>query len=201
MKEQSKGNLQQSSSNYLSQRKVAHALLKMANNMKMLHHFVNKGGIDAVYKLCEESIDSEVLSLCAQCLASATSEGTFCKSLLDKQIMSVLISLIESAEDDVRYQCGKTTMLLTMQRDIEEKLVEKGILTAIQCLMVSRKETIMALAAICASNTAPFYTASTDFEIVVRLCTNVAKRLDVVNSSEAAYFVSSVFNNLTRIPS
>ena len=197
-----KTKLQQTkSSNYISQRKVIHALLKMSENAKMRFHFVNKGGIEAVYKLCEESEDIEVLRVCAQCMVNATSDEKFCSVLIDKDIINVLLQLMEGGNEEVRWECARVVMSMTMQKDIEEKLVDRGILVSIQNLMTSQNDSIVSIAAICACNTAPAFSALSDLEIVVRLCMHVAKRLDVINNFHAAFFVSSLFNNLSRISS
>jgi hypothetical protein len=41
--------------NYSAQRKVAHALMMMVCNETMIVHFINKGGVEAVLKLINES--------------------------------------------------------------------------------------------------------------------------------------------------
>jgi hypothetical protein len=120
------GNLPNSQS--ISQKKVAHALLKMTANKAMLHHFVNKvypclllviknyyilissisqiyhnkGGVEAIYKLCSDTKDMEVISVCASCLAQICSVHIFCPTLVDKQILSNLVSLIENGDEHVR---------------------------------------------------------------------------------------------------
>ena len=44
----------------------------------------------------------EVISVCASCLAQICSVHVFCSTLVDKQILSNLVSLVENGDEHVR---------------------------------------------------------------------------------------------------
>ena len=190
--------------NSISQKKVAHALLKMASNTMMLHHFVNKGGVEAIYKLAFEADDKEVLSLCASCLTQACMHPAQCPTLVDKQIVTNLSSLIEKGDEHVKFQCARAIGLLSNLENVHLSLSKGGILIALQNLMTSSRDDVICYAALAAANICTIYfspqlTSVAEAEVLLRLVLAVARRLDVYASYESAYFISKIFANISRV--
>ncbi len=189
--------------NSTAQKKVAHALLIMASNGKTIGHFVNKGGIEAVYKMLHGTEDEEVLSVCSACLVEVTAKGVdHGPTLVDKSIISNILTLIEKGSEHVKFQCARAIANLSfMPHDnFAAKLVRAGINAAAHALMTSARIDTVSYAALTTCNVAPEIASGPDAESAARLCINVSKRLEMLKDIDAGKFVSMLHNNLARIP-
>lgn len=187
--------------NYTAQRKVAQALMKMAQSDVMRPHFVNKGGVEAVTKLIDDSSDLEVLSLCAEALFLASVKIDFCEDLVKKHVMSFVATLADKGDEETKYQCARVFCNLSkVEGRCEEVLVLNGVVGFVYSLLATteRYEFVCTLIlAMC--NVAPSMTEN-DAELAVRIFVQITKKLNVVQSYPAALFMVQIFNNLTRIP-
>eukprot|EP01041_Mallomonas_annulata_P006982 gene6982-14189_t len=118
--------------NSIAQRKVAHALLTLSRTEHTVAQFLQKGGLEAIFKLAFESDDLEVLSTCASCLY---------------QIITVISRLVDSGDEQTRFQCSKVVAALSSQLGLEEVLIRDGILLILQSLLntstsTSRSDTV-----------------------------------------------------------
>lgn len=77
---------QQKKDNRVAQQKVARALLAIACNPATVTHFVQQGGMDAIFKLAFETQDGDTLTTCAQCIAQAANTAANRKPMMDKQV-------------------------------------------------------------------------------------------------------------------
>ena len=189
--------------NSTAQKKVAHALLIMAGNGKTIGHFVNKGGIEAVYKMLHGTEDEEVLSVCASCLVEVTAKGVdHGVSLVDKSIISNILTLIEKGGEQIKFQCARALANLSFMphENFAAKLVRAGITAAAHALMISTRIDTISYAALTTCNVAPEIASGPDAESAARLCINVSKRLEMIKDIDAGKFVSMLHNNLARIP-
>ena len=70
----------------VAQKAVVRALYTMANNQGMRHHYIFKGGIDAVNRLINEATDEYVLNICAKCIDTVlSSDRSICKPLVQEK--------------------------------------------------------------------------------------------------------------------
>eukprot|EP01038_Epipyxis_sp_PR26KG_P005363 gene5363-7438_t len=185
--------------NYVSQRKVAQALLTMASNIQMAPHFLHKGGFEAVIKLISDSKDSAVLTACAEALIQTSSSVKNTKTIFDKGIMSAVSILIDNLDDWIKHLASIIMANMTNNPELDDLLVMNGILSTIQSMIVHAQkiETILflllSLSNVCVAFSGP------DAEIAVRLLMQTSKKVDVSKSVIKATFISEAFMSFSRV--
>jgi len=184
--------------NHSAQRKVASALMSMASTASMLEHFVYKGGVDAVSKLAYESTDPEVLASCASSIGIAATQKKHALHLIKKQVISLITCLIENGDELTKYLAGVAAARLTCHENMDVILVQNGIIMPLQSLLSSTRLDTVSYAMLSIAN-ASLDMMGNDAETSVRYCLQGCKRLDFIHEFESAYFLSQLFNNLTRL--
>ena len=181
-----------------AQRKVASALMSMASTPNMLEHFVYRGGIDAISKLSYESTDPEVLAACASSIGIASTQRKHAVHLLQKQVTSLLSCLIENGDELTKYLAAVAIGRLACHEEMDIQLVQHGVVLPLQSLLSSSRLDTVSFAMLSIGNVS-INMMGNDAETSIRYCLQGCKRLDFVHEFESAFFMSQLFNNLTRL--
>jgi hypothetical protein len=189
--------------NAAAQTKVGHALMIMARNKQTIHHFVHKGGINAVYKMLTESKDKNVLSTSAGCLVEVTRAHAHAKTLLNKNILTYCNGLIEDKvlglDEDCRYLISKVVFNLSEVEELEDMLIKFGVVVTCQTLSGSNRDPTVCFSLLALVNIATAFGKGPDSELVSRMLVNIAKRLDILTNSDHAHFIACLANDLSRL--
>ena len=172
--------------------------MSMASTASMLEHFVFKGGVDAVSKLTYESTDPEVLASCASSIGIAAQDRKHALHLLHKQVISMLSCLIENGDELTRYLSAVAIARFTCHEDMDTQLVQNGVILPLQSLLGSSRVDTVSYAMLGIAN-ASMNMMGNDAETSIRYCLQGCKRLDFVHEFESAFFMSQLFNNLSRL--
>lgn len=186
--------------NNIAQKKVALALLTMVKNEHLVEHFMGKGGLDAVLKLIGETRDIEVQLTCAYCLIEASYIIDNCLPLLKSNVFGAIQTFIESNNDDVRNAASQILANLTIAPGLENLLIQSNIVTFLQIInnQLHRVDTMcFLLLALC--NIANAISLPEMAEIVMRICTIISQKLDVMKSLPKAKFISDMYCNYSRL--
>jgi len=186
--------------NNIAQKKVALALLTMVKNEHLVVHFMDKGGLDAVLKLISETRDIDVQLTCAYCLIEASYIIENCLPLLKSNVFGAIQTFIESSDDDVRNAASQILANLTTAPGLENLLIQSNIVTFLQIInnQLHRVDTMcFLLLALC--NIANAISLPEMAEIVMRICTIISQKLDVMKSLPKAKFISDMYCNYSRL--
>lgn len=164
----------------------------------MLEHFVYKGGVDAVSKLSYESTDPEVLASCASSIGIAAQQKKHANHLIQKQVISLITCLIENGDELTKYLSAVAAARLTCHEGMDVVLVQNGIMMPLQSLLSSSRLDTVSFAMLSIAN-ASLEMMGNDAETSIRYCLQGCKRLDFIHEFESAFFLSQLFNNLTRL--
>ena len=187
------------SKNVAAQRKVAEALVTMARNETMAKHFMHKGGAEAVLKLIGDSADKLVLTNCVACLLEVSHKAEYCKVLADKYVMGTLQTLVEKSDHELRLRCMQVLANLTYQSHLCALLVMGGAIPLVQLVLATVGDhECVCFCMLCISNIAPILENLPDLELVVKICVQASKQLDIKENFSNALFAVDIFVNFSR---
>ncbi len=181
-----------------AQRKVSHALLTMVQNESMSIHFMVKGGVEAVMKLLGESTDTEVLTVCLECLLSAAQNPEYCKILTEKYILSTISGMLDKCDQQIGLLVAKFITYMSYQEALGDILVLGGIVGIVQNLFQMAAEYELFFYLMLTMNNVGPCLSGPDAELCLKILMSCTKRLDVARHYENACFAVDIFVNFTR---